>query len=91
MELGSLFIGIAACIGGVALGLAYFSALKRSTDVFAQDDGWRLALLLTVARFAGAAVVFFLIAQAGAVALISSFVGFLIARSLALAGARENA
>jgi len=91
MDLGSLYIGIAACLGGVAFGLAYFFALKRTTEAFAQDDGWRMALLLTLARLAGATAVFILVAQAGLVALLASFLGFLIARALALAWVRENA
>jgi F1F0 ATPase subunit 2 len=91
MELGSVIVGIAACIGGIALGLAYFTAMRWSTDAFVKGDDWRQALLLTLARLAGAGIVFVIIAQAGAVALLSAFVGFLVARALALSSARENA
>ncbi len=91
MEVGSALVGIAACIGGIALGLAYFTAMRWSTDAFVQGDDWRRALMLTLVRLAGAAVAFVLIAQAGPVALVSAFVGFLIARALALSSARENA
>ncbi|MBI1210668.1 MAG: hypothetical protein GC190_04350 [Alphaproteobacteria bacterium] len=91
MELTHFYAAIAACIGGIAMGLAYFAAVKRSADALFQHDGWRTALLLTLMRLIGAIAVLVLAAQAGAIVLVSVFVGFLIARAIAMSSVRGNA
>ncbi len=82
---------VAMAIAGVAFGLTYFATLRRSVAALAGGGGWVRPLALTLARL-GAAVVFLaLAAKLGAAALIAAFLGFLLARTIALRAARRAA
>ena len=83
---------VAAVFGstGLAFGWAYFTALRKTVGRFAEGHGWRAAGL-TLARIAGAILFFGAAARFGALPLLMAFIGFLIARTLALRAARRNA
>jgi hypothetical protein len=76
---------------GVAFGLAYFAALRRTVSLFATRSGWLLPIALTLGRIGLAVLLLGLAAKLGAVALLATFVGFLIARTLALRAGRREA
>jgi len=86
-----LALAAAALLGGVAVGLLYFAALRRAVDACATRRGWGGPLLLTALRLVGAAVAFGLAARLGAVVLLAAFLGFLAARAVALRNARRVA
>jgi len=83
-------LAIMMASAGFAFGLAYFAALKRTVTVFAGGRGWRAPLALTLARI-GAAIVFLgIAAKLGAVSLLAAFIGFVLARSIALRLAQRS-
>jgi hypothetical protein len=69
---------------GVAFGLLYFAALKRSVTLFVGGKNWFGPLALTLGRIAAAVSFLFFATTLGAEPLLGAFVGFLIARALAL-------
>ncbi len=76
---------------GIALGLVYFHALRRSIEGYPAQRGWLFAALAALARLAAAATALALIARAGAGALLVAFLGFLTARALSLRRATKAA
>jgi hypothetical protein len=80
---------IAMAFAGVAFGLVYFLALRRTVALFTAGRGWLLPAALTLGRI-GAAVIFLgLAAKLGATALLATFIGFQLARAFALRAARS--
>jgi hypothetical protein len=76
-------------ISGFAFGLLYFATLKRAAALLASGGGWMGPFGLTLGRI-GAAVIFLLFAaRLGAAALLAAFLGFLLARMLALRAERR--
>lgn len=73
---------------GAAAGLAYFWALRANLRLYFERRGW--AAVLLALRLMGVAALFWLIAQAGAAALIAALAGFLAARFLFLLGVRRQ-
>lgn len=76
---------------GFALGLAYFAALRRTVTLFAAGRGWLAPVALTLGRLAAAIIVLGLAAKLGATALLAMFVGFLVARAVAVRTGRSVA
>jgi hypothetical protein len=63
----------------------------RQTAALVSVSGGRvIPAALTLGRFAAAAVVFAVAARDGALPLLAAFLGFLIARGVALHGARRG-
>jgi F1F0 ATPase subunit 2 len=79
----------AMTLAGAVLGLAYFRGLRLVVDLFAQGRGRMLLLGVTLARFAGLVGAFLLVVQFGTAALLACFLGFLLARAIALRSAAE--
>lgn len=71
-------------IGGFAFGLLYFAALKRTVLTLASHRGVLAPLSLTLGRVAAAVGFLALAARLGAAPLLAAFVGFLVARAVAL-------
>jgi hypothetical protein len=71
-------------LAGLAFGLLYFAALRRTADLCSNKRSRIGAAALTVCRLAGAVVLFALAARLGAGALLAAFLGFLLARTIAL-------
>ena len=87
---GVSFVFAAAC-AGLVVGLVHFAALWRSTELYSAGRGQLAAGALTLGRIAGTIVFLGLAARFGALPLLSSFLGFLLARMLALRVARRTA
>lgn len=74
---------------GIAFGLVYFAALRRTIALFTAGRGWLGLLAGTLGRI-GAAVVFLAVAaKLGAAPLLAAFLGFLLARGVALRARRR--
>ena len=82
-----LLLGIA----GFAMGLAYFASLRRGVQLSIVSHAWLQYMLWALARTAAAALFFTFAMRWGAPALLAAFAGFLIARQLAVRGARRLA
>jgi N-ATPase, AtpR subunit len=76
---------------GLTFGLAYFAVLRQTVDLHAASHGVLAPVLLTVGRLAIAFLLLGAAARVGALPLLSSFMGFLLARALALRGVRGTA
>ena len=74
---------------GLVFGLTYFAVMKRTVALFVRSDGWVQPLALTLARIGAVVVFLFLAAKLGAAPLLAAFIGFLIARTLALRAERR--
>lgn len=75
-------------LGGLVFGLAYFAALHRTVDIFGGGQGHLLPTALTLCRLAAAILFLGLAARFGALPLLTAFLGFLLARALALRAVR---
>lgn len=88
--IATVALAVAMALIGLAVGWAYFRALRRTVELFAAGRDWRAAAALGFVRIAGAVVVLALMARLGAIALLSGFVGFLLARMIVLRATRET-
>jgi hypothetical protein len=68
---------------GITFGIGYFAALSW-TVTLTGSGRTRMPAALTLLRLAGAAIFLGLSARLGAVPLLAAFIGFLLARALAL-------
>ena len=59
--------------------------------LFAAGRGWFVPVALTLGRIAAAIIVLGLAAKLGAAALLAMFIGFLVARAVALRAGRSAA
>ena len=80
----------AAAFAGLVVGLVHFAALRRTIDLYSAGRGQLAAAALTLGRVAGTIVFFGLAARLEALPLLASFLGFLLARTLALRAARRT-
>lgn len=76
-------------LAGLLFGLLYFATLKRTVALFVGDHGWSRPLALTLGRIGATVVFLFIAAKLGAAPLLAAFIGFLIARALALRAERD--
>lgn len=77
-------------VAGVIFGFLYFASLKRSVTLFIGGKGWLSSLALTLGRMGAAAAFLIVAAKLGAAPLLAAFIGFLIARALALRAERRT-
>jgi len=84
-------LSFAAGFAGLVYGIVHFAALRRTIVLYSAGRGSLAAAALTLGRIAGTIVFFCLAAKLGALPLLSSFLGFLLARTLALRAARRTA
>ena len=83
--LGSISVlAFGAAFLGLNFGLVYFQALLRTADLLAGGRGWLVPAGLTLARVVGAILVLAFMARLGGTALLAAFLGFLLARMIAL-------
>ena len=82
---------LAGTFAGLVVGLVHFAALRRTIDLYSAGRGQLAAAALTLGRIAGTIVFLVLVVRLGALPLLSSFLGFLLARTLALHAARKTA
>ncbi len=82
-------LAISMAFAGCAFGLAYFAALRRTVVMLSQGRSGAAVMVLSLGRV-GAAIAFFLLAaRLDALALLTAFGGFLLARALVLQGKRR--
>ncbi len=74
---------------GFAFGLVYFAALRRTATLLAARGGWLAPIALTLGRIGAAIILLGLAAKLGAPSLLAMFVGFLLARTVALRTTRS--
>ena len=75
---------IAAGVAGFVFGLLYFAAVERTALLLAARKGLIGPISLTLGRVAAATLFLALAAQFGDASLLSAFLGFLLARAVAL-------
>lgn len=80
MSLGEAFVMVLWMIAGAATGAIYFGLLAVTLRRWGNEVKPLQLLGLFLVRFAGAAIVFWFIAQQGTVPVITALAGFLIAR-----------
>jgi F1F0 ATPase subunit 2 len=80
----TLALASGSALAGIAFGLAYFTALRRNVDLYCTGRSPLGLMVLLLVRIAAAALAFALLAALGALPLLAGFLGFLMARSLAL-------
>lgn len=73
---------------GLVFGLGYFSALRRTVDLFSSGRGFIKPVALTIGRLATAALFLAVAAKLGALALLAAFFGLIVARTVVLRPAR---
>ena len=81
---------VLALAGGSGFGAVYFAALHRTADSYVAGRGWMNPTALTLGRIVTAGGFFALAASFGAMPLLTAFLGFLVARSLAVRAAKET-
>jgi hypothetical protein len=86
----SASLAFAAGLVGLGVGLVHFGALQRTLELYSTGLV-RLAVALTLGRIAGTIVFFGFAARLGALPLLALFLGFLVARTLALRAAGKTA
>jgi len=85
--LGQIALALAA---GAAFGAVYFAALRRTAGSYVAGRGWMNPAARTLGRIMTAGGFFALAASFGAMPLLTAFLGFLVARSLAVRAAKET-
>jgi F1F0 ATPase subunit 2 len=80
---------LAPLLTGFGVGLLYFAALGETVKRLSARDGWLEPVALTLGRLGITIAVLAAAARTGAAALLVTFVGFLLARTLALHHARR--
>ncbi len=88
--LASVPLSLAMAVAGIAFGLVYFAALRKTSVLLAIGSGWTVPLAFTASRIGGAIVFFALAAKLGAAPLIATFAGFFAARAVAIRHLRRR-
>ena len=78
-------------VSGLFFGLGYFIVLQRTAGLLAGGRGRLLPVALTSGRIAAAILFLGVAARFGVLPLLTAFLGFLLARALALRAARRFA
>jgi F1F0 ATPase subunit 2 len=82
-DLGMLEV-VAAMLAGLLAGWGYFAILRHTVRIFATRGEWRRPVFLTLARIGCISGLFALAAAAGMKDLLTTLLGFLIARALCI-------
>lgn len=91
LELVSIALpAAAAALSGFVFGLAYFAAMRATVARIAAGSGWMVPSTLTAARIIAVTILLFFMARMGAMPLLATFIGLLIARQLALQHQRDG-
>ena len=86
---GSLIALPLALAAGLVVGLGYFKLLGKTIALYGRQGSWLGPVALTLGRLLGVGLLLALAARFGALALLVAFVGFLLARAIALRAARR--
>jgi hypothetical protein len=82
-------LALAGALTGLAGGLVYFAALRRTVTLLASGKSWLGALALSLGRLGAAAIVLLLLSKLGSGPLLAALLGFLAARAIALRAVRR--
>jgi hypothetical protein len=74
---------------GLAFGFGYFAVLRRTIDLYVLGRGRVVPAILALGRFAATILLFAATATSGALPLLAGFMGFLLARAVALRATRR--
>lgn len=85
---GSAPLVLLGVLLGLVLGAGYFAALRQNVEGYLARRALGSAVALHLGRLLLAGLVFVLIAQVGAAALLGALTGFVLARSVALRSAK---
>lgn len=85
------FVAALAFLAGLAFGFAYFAVLRRTVDLYSAGHGLLMPAILTLLRPAAAILFLGVAARLGALPLLISFMGFLLARAMSLRVVRRAA
>lgn len=77
-------INIFCLFVGAGLGIAFFAALKKNSEMYISDGLSWAGLTLHIGRFAVVALAFWFISRFGAMPLLFNFSGFLIGRFIVM-------
>jgi len=88
--ISTLALALACFPLGFGLGILYFRNLRENARLWVEGEGRLRPALLHVARLLLAALVFALIARAGAAPLLASFFGFVLSRPAYVAFTRRS-
>ena len=91
MTEAGLAFASAWAVAGFGFGLGYFAALLQTVEFYRGGRARLLPIALAFGRIAAAIVFFGLAARFGTLPLLTAFLGFLLARWLALRAARRTA
>jgi hypothetical protein len=83
-------LALAMAFAGFAVGLLYFVALHRTVALFSAGGGWLGPSALTLGRVVAITILLVLAARLGAAPLLAMFLGFLVARGVALHATRRD-
>lgn len=86
-----LALAAAWVVAGLGFGFGYFAALRRTVELYGAQGTRLVPIALTLGRIAGASLFLGFAAAYGTLPLLAAFLGFLVARSLALRAVRETA
>jgi N-ATPase, AtpR subunit len=83
-------LALAMTFAGFAAGLVYFIALHRTVALFSAGGSRLGPSALTLGRIVAITILLALAARLGAAPLIATFLGFLVARAVALHATRRD-
>ncbi|MGO8915555.1 MAG: ATP synthase subunit I [Stellaceae bacterium] len=79
----------AMAAAGLVFGIGYFAALRRTVHLYGFGRDPFGSVALTLGRIAAAVIFLVFAARLGALPLLAAFLGFLLARMLALRAVRR--
>lgn len=85
-------VGLASAMAftGFAFGLVYFAALRQTAALIAAGGDRRRLSAFTIGRMGVVTILLTLAARLGATPLLATFLGFLVARGVALRAMRRD-
>ena len=89
MTHGILALASAMAFAGFLFGLGYFATLRRTVGLLVTRHSLVGPVALSLGRIAAAVIFLMLAAKLGALPLLATLVGFLLARSCALRAVRR--
>lgn len=87
----TVLVGAAMAGAGFGFGLLYFRLMRLTVASFVSSGSWLRPVALTAFRVVAAIAVFAVAARLGAIPLLATFGGLLIARRVSLRSVREAA
>lgn len=87
----AILLPLLAAVAGFGCGLCYFAAVRQTATRLVVQHDWLGCSALTLGRLVAVAAGLAAAAHLGALTLLASFAGFLLARGFALRPSRRTA